>query len=106
LLLGELLVGKRDISTDSFQQALDILKAKEEWITATMASISENHPDFPKLKQLAICAVTRLQAVAEEGYRKKVFDKPFWMDSSQNKDDEGSDKVRHIYATRAPYTSM
>jgi len=58
---GELPVGKRDFSTLHFRQALNVLEANQDWLTATMASILENHSDYPEPKQLAICAVTRLR---------------------------------------------
>lgn len=68
-----------DAGATIFRDAYEILKSDPQWLEATTKFIAENIPDTPERKVQAICAVSRLAAIGEELYRKKVIEKPFWV---------------------------
>lgn len=73
-------VGKRDFSKANFEAALDLLHTDAAWQKASLEGIAANFKEsVPEAKAIAILAYTRFRAIAEEGYERKIFDRPFWI---------------------------
>jgi hypothetical protein len=64
---------------ESFEEALGLLQAPEPWVQATKAFLKEHYADMSDVTVIAICAYIRFLGVAEFGYERKVFDRPFWI---------------------------
>ena len=76
---GDELVWDDLTSKPIFTDALEVLKTPRTWLEATMASINQLYDDPPEERAHAICATVRFMAIAEELYRKKVVERPFWL---------------------------
>lgn len=70
---------KSDFKRDTMKDVLEVLEADPEWLATTLDSIHTLYPDMGEPKAYTLAAVTRFAAVAEEGYAKKLFDRPFWI---------------------------
>lgn len=70
---------KRDFKKENFEKTLNFLDAPEAWRTSTMDFIKQQYGDVQDARAAAICALTRLQGVAEFGYERGVFERPFWL---------------------------
>ena len=70
---------KRDFKKENFEKALSFLNAPEAWITATMDFVKSQYSEVLDVRAMAICAITRFQGVAEFGFERGVFDRPYWL---------------------------
>lgn len=62
-----------------FADALDILRAPQTWRHDTAESINNLFGAPPMQYRLAMSAVTRFCAIAEELHKRKVMDRPYWV---------------------------
>jgi hypothetical protein len=72
-------VARKDFqSVDQYKKVLAALDADQAWEESTKAKLVDDK-HMTEVQALAALASARLQAVAEEGYKRKVFDHPFWI---------------------------
>ena len=70
---------KRDFKKEHFEEVLGFFRPPEAWLRATSDFLKSNYPDVSDPRAIAICAMTRFEGVAEFGYQRGLFDRPFWI---------------------------
>jgi hypothetical protein len=83
-----------DFTNETFIQALELLNADEEWVNTTRESISNLFSDFNEAQASVLIAMTRLFAIADDGYDHSIWSKPFWVPPPG---DDVFRKVRQIF---------